>query len=335
MCRGVHGGHKIFNLRRAVVIKCLSAQLAQDEVEREIATAAARGRLGFAPTVTRYSVAQRWYEEDYVLGDPGAVFYGAQNAEFRARFHGEIVRILEQILRIEPPAPVRLGDYVDGLMSRLKTALERPRRAPGVGALVLKFAAEYLEDDLRAAADEIVLTAFSHGDLAAGNILRTNDRAIVIDWEAAGRRSILFDLYSYLFAEVHKRRAKTLPAEELDQAMRALQAKLTREPSRPLDVTRMADIYRRLFYLERLLILAERNVSDKRFSRLVMRTIEVFSQYETRAADRTPVDGRHDNTKGAGIHEDTEDRGSKYATTIVVGALLSLAAEPALASVLG
>jgi hypothetical protein len=49
VCRRVHGGHRIFDLRRAVVIKSLSAQLAHDEVEREIATTVARGRLSFAP----------------------------------------------------------------------------------------------------------------------------------------------------------------------------------------------------------------------------------------------------------------------------------------------
>lgn len=338
VCREVHGGHKLFNFRRGSVTKRFSPQLAQDEVEREIVATAARGRLNFSPNVIRYSLDRRWYEEDYIPGEPGWLFYGADNEAFWRRFHGDIVPFLEQILRIEPLVSVRLGAYVDDVTSRLRAALERLECAPDMAALVLKFAAEYLEDDLRAAADEVVLTAFSHGDFLSGNILKTRDRSIVIDWESEDRRSILFDFYSFLFGELHKGRAAIMPRQEIDSALRALESNLTRKIPEAPDIKALADIYRKLFYLERLLMLAERDQPDKPFPRVVVRTIEVFSQYEAKPADRIAV-GRPRNKPGATAaraHARNASRRRSRTPLVVAGALLlSLASETAVASALG
>src|SRR5680860_137455 len=280
VCRPVHGAHKLFDFRRGFVIKCFSSQLAQGAVEREIATVAVVGRLDFTPDLNRYHVVHRWYEETFIGGNPGVKFYGAHNSDFWPRYHSAVAPLLGYILRIKPLTRVRLGSYVDSVMGRLETALNKPDRAPELAAMVLEFAADYLEDDLHASRETIITLGFSHGDFNAGNFLKTRDKTFVIDWECAGRRSVRFDLYSFLFGELHKGRAAVLAQHEIDRALEALELMLKCATSAPSEMGALASAYRKIFYLERLLVLAERRLPDPRALRVIVRTIETFTHHE-------------------------------------------------------
>jgi len=178
--------------------------------------------------------------------------------------------------------------YVDGVISRLETALNQTDRAPGFAAMVLKFA-NYLEDELRASREAVITLGYTHGDFSVGNLLKARDKVFGIDWESASRRSVCFDLYNFLFSELHKGRAAVLPRRELDRALDALGSVLKRQEREPPDIATLSNVYRKLFYLERLLALAERRRPDQRDLRVVMRTLEVFSRYERKSGHPLPA----------------------------------------------
>jgi len=46
-----------------------------------------------------------------------------------------------------------------------------------------------------------VFLVFTHGDFCPANMLNTQQGIKVIDWEGAGTRSVLFDVYSYFFID--------------------------------------------------------------------------------------------------------------------------------------
>ena len=70
LCLQVHNGHKVFDLRQKVTTKVFSPEINLRIVIRQINRARRVGVHPFAPTVRRWNVEERWYEEDYVNGSP-------------------------------------------------------------------------------------------------------------------------------------------------------------------------------------------------------------------------------------------------------------------------
>lgn len=108
---------------------------------------------------------------------------------------------------------------------------------------------------------------------------------MVIDWESAGRRSTLFDLYNYFFTEIYYGRATTNLISEINEAISSLQSRLA---SKAPDIARtlppLGQMYRRLYYFERVLMLLERELSGERLD-VILRSIQVFNRYEEAVAN--------------------------------------------------
>ena len=103
---------------------------------------------------------------------------------------------------------------------------------------------------------------------------------VVIDWESAGRRSALFDLYNYFFTESYYGRITTDLTSEISEAISSLQSRLTsKAPSIASSLCSLAGVYCRLYTLERVLALLERELSDDLLD-VILRSIEVFARYE-------------------------------------------------------
>jgi thiamine kinase-like enzyme len=127
---------------------------------------------------------------------------------------------------------------------------------------------------------------FSHGDFSLVNIINTKNGIKVIDWESAGRRSVLFDLHNYFLTEVYYKRATLSIASEIDQAIAMLQARLA--PSAPelaKTLPSRVQTYRELYYLERVCTLLDRELNDQRLD-VILRSIDVFERYEQAATQR-------------------------------------------------
>jgi hypothetical protein len=121
---------------------------------------------------------------------------------------------------------------------------------------------------------------FSHGDFSLRNMLMTKEGIRVIDWESAGRRSVLFDLYNYFFTESYYGRIATNLVSEISEAISSLQSRIrSKAPDIAENLSSLTPMYRRLYYLERILVMLEREMSDDLLD-VILRSIQVFKRYE-------------------------------------------------------
>lgn len=278
-CRKVHCGYKVFDLANKSVTKIFPPGTPRQYVSSEVEGALAKDPLHFAPTILAHDLEQRWYAETYVPGDQGHAYYGADLADFQYRFERDIADCLEQILMLRPLYKTRLEPYALKAINRVKRRVSRAGVSEDVARVILRFI-DHVREDLAVARDQKIWLGFSHGDFSMTNILRTRDEVAIIDWESTAQRSVSFDLYSYFFGELYYGRARPTCAAKMDRAMHALGERLEGKLREPPQITSIASVYRKLFYLERLRMISERRIDGELFARIASRCIKAFSSFE-------------------------------------------------------
>jgi hypothetical protein len=102
----------------------------------------------------------------------------------------------------------------------------------------------------------------------------------VIDWESIALRSILFDLYNFFLTELYYDRVSTNLVSETRMAIIGLQKKLYSENNETaIDLIELAEIYRWLFYIERICMLLKRDLNNKSME-VICRSINIFLKFE-------------------------------------------------------
>ena len=285
LCLRVHRGYRIFNYGRNTVVRVINPDVDQALVATEMEGVRNASQLNFAPHVLRWSVKDRCYEEDFVNGYPGYWAPKSESAVFFQIYHQDILPCLKQMILLTPPLVTGLDEYVnkivnvtgDGRLSGPALDAERVRMIQDFTRSV----AERLRPEGNCRVDLV----FSHGDFSLRNILRTRDGIMAIDWESAGHRNPLFDLYNYFFTESYYKRATTSLVPEIREAVSSLQSSLTaRAPDLASTLVPMAQTYRWLYYLERVQVLLERELSNSQLD-VILRSMRVFNRYEEAVAD--------------------------------------------------
>jgi thiamine kinase-like enzyme len=184
------------------------------------------------------------------------------------------------MIRLEPPQRIEIGEYV----LRLKYLVENKkffivRTNHPAGDLIYSFIDSIVNKIFEKSVDKIPLV-FSHGDFSLVNILKSDDGIKVIDWEDAARRNPLYDLYNYFFTESYYGRTTSKITLEVNAAIKSIQARLvTKSPEIAAALLPSAEIYRWLYYLERVGMLLGRDFSSK-ILEVILRSIEVFNACE-------------------------------------------------------
>lgn len=280
LCLSVHRGYKVFNFHQKTVTKIFAPEIDLINVIDEIKRLQRASLLDFAPNVRRWSIKERWYEEDYVNGYPCFSNANSESMTFLKIYHSDIVPCLEQMILLQRPLTVNLTDYVNKTIDILEDSGLSSRELDMDKVSSIKRFIKSIVDRLRFEDNCQVDLVFSHGDFSLVNILRTKDGIKVIDWEGAGRRSILFDFYNYFFTELYYKRARKNLVQEIKRAISSLQLRLiTKAPYLRKTLVSFAQMYRWLYYVERIHMLMERELSNRLLD-VVIHSVEVFNYYE-------------------------------------------------------
>jgi hypothetical protein len=279
LCLPVHRGYKVFNFRRKTVVRIFAPEVDTATVESEIESVRKAGLLDFAPNVRRWNIKDRWYEEDFVIGYRGSLISKSEPAAL-SEYHQDIAPCIERMILLQAPLSMNLGEYVKKTIEALEDNRLSKQELDVRKVNTIKSFVESMTERLYLEGDCQVDLVFSHGDFSLVNILRTRDGIMVIDWESAGRRNTLFDLYNYFFTELYYERATTNLVSEINEAISSLQSLLALEaPDIARTLPSLAPMYRRLYYFERVFMLLERELSNKQLD-VILRSIEVFNRYE-------------------------------------------------------
>jgi hypothetical protein len=280
----VHRGYKIFDFKRKKVAKIMTGDIDFDLISNEIETVRLASRLDFSPKILQWNAQERWYEEEFIHGCP---LYSdpAEKTDVSIEIYDRNIRpCLAEMILLEPIQTIEIHEYINRLLAdavhrKRIVSNESNQETPSVFGFIEKMAAQ-----VNRIAEGHIPLVFSHGDFSLVNILKTDDGLKVIDWEGTDRRNPLYDLYNYFLTESYYKRTTKCLVSEIRQGIRSLQSSIaSKAPKIASTLESFSDIYRRLYYIERICMLLERDAS-KRILNVILRSINVFNDYEEKFA---------------------------------------------------
>jgi len=276
----VHRGHKIFLFRQMRVAKVMVPDISISNMTQEMESVRTAGRLDIAPSISQYNYENRWYIEDYVSGQFLYIAHKVPSEDLYKIYESEIIKCLAIIILSQPSQTVTLIDYVQDLITNISEdilpslELEQQNRT-----IILEFIRSVKASLCNTSTQEIDLV-FSHGDFSLQNILKKGGTIKVIDWEGAKCRSILYDFYNIFLTEIYYERSKGNLVNEIHTAQSVLESQLIMKGVPYIKNSMLsAPLFRWIFFLERVQMLLERNLTERNLS-VLMRSIEVFRNYE-------------------------------------------------------
>jgi thiamine kinase-like enzyme len=288
LCLRVHRGLKIFDFRRKIVRRIIDQEIDKATVLKEINAVREAGRLNFTPNVMSWNIEEKWYEEDFISGEPCFLSDQSEEVDILKLFHKDIAPCLEQMIFLQTPVATDLREHVKKTTSIVKDQeLSRSTLDPKNISTLMRYLKTTALPLIKKGTNKINLV-FSHGDYSLVNILRTKNGIKVIDWEGVDYRNPLYDLYNFFFTELYYKRAKTNLVMEINEAILSMQARLYKKfPDIAESLELFASTYRRLYYIERVCMLLERELSNQ-LLKVVIQSIDVFERYENVVESRNP-----------------------------------------------
>ncbi len=130
LCLPVHRGYRVFDFRRKIVIRTFAAEVDTAIVASDIEGVRDASLLDFAPTVQRWNVEQRWYEEDFVIGYRSRVIPQSESGAVLRIYRQDAALCIERMILLHTPLSVNIGEYVNKIMDILEDGrLSRPGRS--------------------------------------------------------------------------------------------------------------------------------------------------------------------------------------------------------------
>lgn len=280
----VHKGYKIFNLRSGVVTKIFDSDVNKLSILNEIERMKRVSQINFAPSLRIWDIDERWYQEDYIRGHIASAHRSADSAAFLKAFCREAVPCMNSLILFKRPSTKDLAVYLEELIGILEVSRLSRQSLDLKEANTFRNFVHSTVELLNAEGKIPVYLVFSHGDFCPANFLSTKDGIRIVDWETAGDRSLLFDFYSYFF---YRATSNKLPVvklvSEINEALPIFVSGLSlKAPEITENLSASVKIYRRLFYIEYLSKLVERDLTDNilNMTDYILRYIEAFSHYE-------------------------------------------------------
>lgn len=284
VCKHVHKGHKVFNLINGTVIKLYDSDVSTVSIEKEIERLEAVSHIAFAPALTKWNINERWYEETYISGRPSLHSKPVNSEALLTSFNKEIIPCLKEIMFFKKPSLVKCSEYTDEIFNALNVNLLLLQNSGSNDIQMVRQFLSLMSERLTAEGNSHIYLVNSHGDFCPANILDTSEGIKVIDWESMSMRSALFDFYSYFF---YRPACIGVPLDdlfvELDSALPDFVRAISKEKSPLLgSIESSVNLYRRLYYIERICMLVERESTDRNLQIMdfILRYIKAFSSYE-------------------------------------------------------
>jgi len=276
----VHGGYRVFSFSQKIVTKVINANSNPSEIMREIRGVRLASQFDFAPKIFRWNIEQGWYEEELINGIVSYSLINSDSAALLNMFKQEIAPCLEKMILI----PKLEKTTVRKILGQCSQTLDRKQisrikldedKIDAIYQFIQLIISKLLES-----ADQTVFRTITHGDFSLRNMLSSKKGLVVIDWEGIAYRSALFDLYNFFLTELYYDRVSTDLISETRQAIECLNGKLNPQfPEIAKHLIDFAEIYRLLYYVERICMLVERGL-NKKILEVIIRSIRIFSEYE-------------------------------------------------------
>ena len=280
----VHKGFKIFNLRSGTVTKIFDTDVNKSIIQNEIEQLKKVSQIDFVPTLKRWNIDQRWYEEDYIRSSIPLSHRAADSVTFLNAFRKEAVPCINSLILFQSPETNNLADYFRKLIDVLESSKLSEKSSDSKESNIYRDFMHSMVKKLDAEGDLPIHLVFTHGDFCPANLLNTKNGLKIVDWETAKHRSLLFDFYSYFFYRITSGNLSVNKVVfEINEALPNFLSQLSmRVPDITKDIFDFVKVYRFLFYIEYVCKLVERDLTDNRLNmtHYICLNIDAFNQYE-------------------------------------------------------
>jgi hypothetical protein len=277
LCMRVHRGYKIFNLSDLTTTKVFNNDLSEANALSEIKSVRDAGSLDFAPTLLEVDPQTHWYTETFIAGKQSSK---NEQSDPKSLFENTIAGHISQIIISKPVRTVGFIKYLNEIRSSIILQLTSAQLNDDLSTCIHDFVYQ-ISARLETRKDVPIQLAFTHGDFSFVNFVHNNSNVVIIDWEGARHRSILHDLYNYFLTELYYERTQSNLISEIDDAILLLNRRLAvSEPLSSKNLVNLKDAYRWLYYLERINMLLDREVSTGILN-VIQHSIKVFDKHES------------------------------------------------------
>jgi len=273
----VHQGFKVFNYKDGTVSKVFANSVPEEMLRKEIETAINASRLDFAPKFIKDDPEIKSYTEELVSGQLAAVNARADSDFSLNLYDSHVADYLARMITTDQIPDVQVSSILNELSEFISNDYLTRLETPYPALIEIKGFYRDICDDLENLADKSVIKCYSHGDFSLENIIASRHDVKVIDWEGAESRSILNDFFNYFFTEMYYKRLD-LSLDLFDTARQRLQDRLD-DTSAKENLKSCYDIYRKIFYLERLKTILERDLNEG-FIRVASNSVLLFKTHE-------------------------------------------------------
>lgn len=284
ICVPIHQGYKIFDFHKRIAIKVFDGHVNSAVIRDEIEILKRVSCMEFASSLKKWSIEERWYEEEYVNGSLDSSYKALDSVALLEKFFNEILQHLISLMLIQEPisqnSVEHALDMTRGLQSKILSK-------PGSTGAAYQKITSFIEDIVRrlqAEGNFPIFWVFAHGDFVPANMLNTRHGMKIIDWEGAGYRSALFDFYSYFFYRPACRGVSvSVLVSEIQKALPMVISELTaKAPEVSISLKALEKTYRWIFYLEMISRLIDREMTDENLNVMhyIQEYLKAFNLYE-------------------------------------------------------
>ena len=288
LCAPIHKGHKIFNLHRGVVVKLFNKDVQSSTILNEVERLQKTSQINFAPSIRRWSIAERWYEEDYICGFSDDTKTPPDSRMLLNKFSHELVQPMQDLILFQEPKIRNAVEYSHEVMKILDVSRLSGQEATAKDFKKIKKMLKVMLDRLSEGEDVSIFLVFAHGDFCPANLVNTKQGIKMVDWEGASYRSALFDFYSYFFYRpvVYRVPIATV-VWEVHEALPEFLSKLTQKaPEITESLVHKEAVYRRVYYIEQICRMVEREMTDTRPNMMdfILGSVKAFENYDEKCA---------------------------------------------------
>lgn len=276
----VHGGYRIFNFSREIVTKVIETKSNFSEEMNEVARVLITRKFDFAPKIFKWDDEQVWYEEELVNGTISYQNLHCDSSALLNMFKQEIAPCLIKMILLQTPSMTTVGAITKHCNQfwQNRRSIFQGLDISNIGAIEDFFS--HIIAKLSESAEQKVYRIITHGDFSLVNMLNTKNGIMVIDWESIAHRSALFDFYNFFLTELYYNRTSTNLIRETREAIVCLKEKLNEKNLEVANhLVALKDVYRLLYYVERICMLIERGI-NKKILKVISRSIQIFSEHE-------------------------------------------------------
>ena len=285
LAKQVHRGFKVFNFTQAEVTKVFDQNVSMQEAEAEVAACQTASAVSAAPQYLMSDPHTAWFREEYICGTHATDIVSPRSSDYLS-FYEDVEGCLIELVRCQGPVPVDASAHIDRLADEIYrdrwldagTSLEHVDRITTyLGGL-----RAWLIGNAGPGALQLILT---HGDFSLVNAISTERGLRFIDWEGIGAGSLYSDLFNFMFTEHYYGRTSSNFTTEVGSIFSKFRDAILSGYPQMSDAASLPPVFsRRLFYLERLRLLLDREVSTNLLG-VICKSIAIFEDFDKDVGD--------------------------------------------------